>query len=155
MLLTNYFTNLYIDTNRGKFHQCSIYSPKYIPIFLKVSSEVVFKEERISSILRIFEKFRFLQKQHGPNYWKNKYYQGKTSAIGLSKYVKTKTLSCLDFKWKIGLPFAVFKHFGAKDNLFSKFFCYIIWVVIWRVRRDSGRLANEGFTSNPIVSSKQ
>ena len=39
-------------------------------------------------------------------------------------------------------------------GLFSKFFCRItlLYHLIWR---DSGQLANEAFTSNPIVSSKQ
>ena len=40
-------------------------------------------------------------------------------------------------------------------NLVSKFFCYITWLLYQPSRRDTGRLANEAFTSNRIVSSKQ
>ena len=41
------------------------------------------------------------------------------------------------------------------NSLFSKFFCYITWFVYHLTRCDNERLANEAFTSNPIVSSKQ
>ena len=41
------------------------------------------------------------------------------------------------------------------NSLLSKFFCYITWLLYQLIRRDIGRLANEGFMSNPIVSSKQ
>ena len=41
------------------------------------------------------------------------------------------------------------------NSLLSKFFCYITWFVNHLIRRDFARLANEAFTSNPIVSSKQ
>ena len=50
--------------------------------------------------------------------------------------------------------FQSIKNFVELNSLFSKFFCYITWFVI-SLRRDSGRLANEAFTSNPIVSWKQ
>ena len=39
--------------------------------------------------------------------------------------------------------------------LLSKFFCYMTWLLYQLIRRDTGRLANEAFTSNLIVSSKQ
>ena len=41
------------------------------------------------------------------------------------------------------------------NSLLSKFFCYIALLLYQLIRRDTGRLANEAFTSNPIVSSKQ
>ena len=41
------------------------------------------------------------------------------------------------------------------NSLLSKFFCYIIWLLYQLIRRDTGRLENEAFTSNPKVSSKQ
>ena len=41
------------------------------------------------------------------------------------------------------------------NGLLSKFFCYITWLLYQLIRRDIGRLANEAFMSNPIVSSKQ
>ena len=41
------------------------------------------------------------------------------------------------------------------NSLLSKFFCYITWLLYQLIRRDSGRLAHEAFTSNAIVSSKQ
>ena len=41
------------------------------------------------------------------------------------------------------------------NSLLSKFFCYITWLLYQLIRRDTGRLANEAFTSNPIVSWKQ
>ena len=41
------------------------------------------------------------------------------------------------------------------NSLLSKFFCYITWLLYQLIRRDTGRLANEALTSNPIVSSKQ
>ena len=41
------------------------------------------------------------------------------------------------------------------NSLLSKFFCYIIWLLYQLIRRDTGRVVNEAFTSNPIVSSKQ
>ena len=41
------------------------------------------------------------------------------------------------------------------NSLLSKFFFYITWLLYQLIRRDSGRLAHEAFTSNPIVSSKQ
>ena len=41
------------------------------------------------------------------------------------------------------------------NSLLSKFFCYITWLLYHLIRRDIGRLTNEAFTSNPIVSSKQ
>ena len=47
------------------------------------------------------------------------------------------------------------------NSLFSEFFCYITWFVIspgllyHLIWRDTGQLANESFTSNSIVSSKQ
>ena len=40
-------------------------------------------------------------------------------------------------------------------SLFSKFFCYIIWLLYHLIRQDTGRLANKTFKSNPTVSSKQ
>ena len=41
------------------------------------------------------------------------------------------------------------------NSLLSKFFCYITWLLYQLIRRDTGRFANEAFTSNPNVSSKQ
>ena len=41
------------------------------------------------------------------------------------------------------------------NSLLSKFFCYITWLLYHLIRRDIGRLTNEAFTSNPIVSWKQ
>ena len=41
------------------------------------------------------------------------------------------------------------------NSLLSKFFCYITCLLYQLIRRDTGRLANEAFTSNPIVSLKQ
>ena len=41
------------------------------------------------------------------------------------------------------------------NSLLSKLFCYITWFIIHLIRPDSGRLANEAFTTNPIASSKQ
>ena len=41
------------------------------------------------------------------------------------------------------------------NSLLPKFFCYITWLLYHLIRRDIGRLTNEVFTSNPIVSSKQ
>ena len=41
------------------------------------------------------------------------------------------------------------------NSLLSKFFRYIIWLLHQLIIRDTGRLANEAFMSNPIVSSKQ
>ena len=40
-------------------------------------------------------------------------------------------------------------------SLLSKLFCYITWLLYQLIRRGTGRLANEAFTSNPIVFSKQ
>ena len=41
------------------------------------------------------------------------------------------------------------------NSLLSKFFCLSPGSLHHLIRRDSGRLANEAFTSNPIISSKQ
>ena len=41
------------------------------------------------------------------------------------------------------------------NSLFSKFFVISPGLVYHLIRRDTGRLANEAFTSNLIVSSKQ
>ena len=41
------------------------------------------------------------------------------------------------------------------NNLLSKFFRYVTWSLYQLIRPDTGRLANETSTSNPIVSSKQ
>ena len=41
------------------------------------------------------------------------------------------------------------------NGLLSKFFCYITWLLYQLIRRDTGRLANEDFASNPIVPWKQ
>ena len=41
------------------------------------------------------------------------------------------------------------------NSLLSKFFCHITWLLYHLIRRDTGRLAIETFTSNHIVSSKQ
>ena len=41
------------------------------------------------------------------------------------------------------------------NGLLPKFFCYITWLLYQLIRRDTGRLANEAFTLNPFVSSKQ
>ena len=41
------------------------------------------------------------------------------------------------------------------NSLLSKFFCYITWLLYQLIRCDTGRLANEAFTSNPNVSSKR
>ena len=41
------------------------------------------------------------------------------------------------------------------NSLLSKFFRYITWLLNQLIRRDTGQIANEAFTSNPIVSSKQ
>ena len=41
------------------------------------------------------------------------------------------------------------------NRLLSRFFCYITWLLYQLIRSDTGRLANEAFTSNLIVSSKQ
>ena len=38
------------------------------------------------------------------------------------------------------------------NSLLSNFFCYITWLLYQLIRRDTGRLANEAFPSNPIVS---
>ena len=41
------------------------------------------------------------------------------------------------------------------NRLLSRFFCYITWLLYQLIRRDTVWLANEAFTSNHIVSSKQ
>ena len=41
------------------------------------------------------------------------------------------------------------------NSLLSEFFCYITWLLYKLIRRDTGRLSNKAFTSNPIVSLKQ
>ena len=41
------------------------------------------------------------------------------------------------------------------SSLFSKFLCYFTWLLCHLIRRDFGRLTNEVFTSDPIVSLKQ
>ena len=41
------------------------------------------------------------------------------------------------------------------NSLLSKLFCGITWLLYQLIRRDTGRLVNEAFTSNPIVSLKQ
>ena len=41
------------------------------------------------------------------------------------------------------------------NGLLLKFFCYITWLLYQLIRRDTGRLANEDFASNPIVPWKQ
>ena len=41
------------------------------------------------------------------------------------------------------------------NSILSKVFCCITWLLYQLIRRDTGRLVNEVFTSNPIVSSKQ
>ena len=41
------------------------------------------------------------------------------------------------------------------NSLLSKFFFYITWFLYQLIRGDTGRLANEALTLNPIVSSKQ
>ena len=41
------------------------------------------------------------------------------------------------------------------NGVLSKFFCFITWLLYQLIRRNTGRLANKVFTSNPTVSSKQ
>ena len=41
------------------------------------------------------------------------------------------------------------------NSLLSKFFYYITWLLYQLIRCGTGQLANEVFTSNPIVSLKQ
>ena len=40
------------------------------------------------------------------------------------------------------------------NQLLSKFFCYITWFLYQLIRRDTARLANEAFTSNPKTVQK-
>ena len=41
------------------------------------------------------------------------------------------------------------------NSFLSKLFCCITWLLYQLIRCNTGRLANEALTSNPIVSSKQ
>ena len=41
------------------------------------------------------------------------------------------------------------------NSLLLKLFCYITWLLYHLIRRDTGRLTNEAFTSNSFISSKQ
>ena len=41
------------------------------------------------------------------------------------------------------------------NRLLSKLFCYRPGLLFHLIRRDNGRLADEAFTSNPIISLKQ
>ena len=53
--------------------------------------------------------------------------------------------------------FYIHEHERSRDlnTLLSKFFCYVTWLLYQLIRSDTGRLANETFTSSPIVSFKQ
>ena len=91
-----------------------LYSPKYCPILPKFSPKVVLKQKK-RFVWNIFEGFEFLWKRDGPKLSifrptltagfalkiaeieKNKNYCGKTSAVGLLKYIKIKALSPLPF----------------------------------------------------------
>ena len=51
--------------------------------------------------------------------------------------------------------FQSMKRLVGLSSLLSKLFCYITWLLYQLIRRYTGRLANEAFTSDPSVSSKQ
>ena len=111
-------------------------SPKYCPILTKFLPEVVFNERK--SVLRIFEKFKFLRKQEIPKVCtfdltlthrfflkmaeieQNKYSARKTLAVEVSKYRKIKALSPLSFLVKIRLLVALFWLFLAGNRPRSK-----------------------------------
>ena len=112
-------------------------SPKYYPILIKFSPEVLFKEKK-KCVLRIFQKFNLLRKRGIPSVCtlgptltprsslkmteigKSKWLPRKTLAIGLSKYRNIKTLSPLAFPRKIRLLFALFWLFLAGNRPRSK-----------------------------------
>ena len=89
-------------------------SPKYSPILLRFSPNVVLKQKK-KFVSKFFEGFEFLWKRDGPKLSlfgptltarfalkiaeieKNKNNCGKTSAVGLLKYIKIKALSALPF----------------------------------------------------------
>ena len=50
----------------------------------------------------------------------------------------------------IGKIFQSMKSPVELNSLLSKFFCYIAWLLYQLIRRETGRLANEAFMSNPI-----
>ena len=58
-------------------------------------------------------------------------------------------------KKKTVCNFQSMKSLMELNSLLSKFFCYITWLLCQLIRRNTGQLANEVFTSNPIVSLKQ
>ena len=61
------------------------------------------------------------------------------------------------FFWKIitVCNFQSMKSPVELNSLLSKFFCLITWLLYQLIRHDTGRLENDAFTSNPVVSSKQ
>ena len=89
-------------------------SPKYCPILPKFSPKVVLKQKK-KFVWKFFEGFECLWKRDGPKLSilgptliagfalkiaeieKNKNFCGKTSAVGLLKYIKIKDLSPLPF----------------------------------------------------------
>ena len=58
-------------------------------------------------------------------------------------------------KKKFSLPEHEKSRRADLNTLLSKFFCYVTWLFCQLIRRDTGWLAKEAFTSNSIVSSKQ
>ena len=70
--------------------------------------------------------------------------------------MKNNLLPLLESQWNNTVcNFQSMKSPVELNSLLSKFFCYITWSLYQLIRRDTARLANEAFTSNPIVSSKQ
>ena len=63
-----------------------------------------------------------------------------------SKFQKSKSAVC---------NFQSMKSSVELNSLLSKFFYYITWLLYQLIRCDTGRVANEAFTSNPFVYSKQ
>ena len=111
------------------------YSPKYkdfVEIFTWCSIQTDKKY-----VLKIFEKFDFLQKTDVPKVCtfgptltprfplkmagieKSKYLWEKTLAIGLYKYVKIKAPSALPFPRNIRLPFALFRRKKRLGHMFK------------------------------------
>ena len=91
-----------------------------------------------NGVLRIFGKFKFLQKRDIPKVFtfgptltpffplkmakieNNKEMKRLNSAIGLSKNRKIKTVSLVPFQWKLGLLFALFECFLGKIRAWSQ-----------------------------------